>query len=204
MAFEGILEKVGAYYGAKLTAHGANAQGVDWNSEDSQRLRFRELLTVCDRSKRFSLNDVGCGYGALLDYLAKEGFDVEYRGYDIAAEMIASAQQIHPNAYFCSDKSALKEADYSVCSGIFNVRLTTPEAEWKDYVLHTIEELAAISRSGFSFNMLTSYSDRERMRGDLYYGDPCFFFDLCKRRYSRHVALLHDYGLYEFTIVVRK
>jgi hypothetical protein len=42
------------------------------------------------------------------------------------------------------------------------------------------------------------------MQKHLYYADPCAIFDLCKRRYSRNVALLHDYGLYEFTIVVRK
>ena len=38
----------------------------------------------------------------------------------------------------------------------------------------------------------------------LYYADPGRLFDLCKRRYSRNIALLHDYGLYEFTILVRK
>jgi hypothetical protein len=42
------------------------------------------------------------------------------------------------------------------------------------------------------------------MRADLFYADPCVYFDLCKRRYSRQVALLHDYGLYEFTLIVRK
>jgi hypothetical protein len=42
------------------------------------------------------------------------------------------------------------------------------------------------------------------MRPDLYYADPCFFFDYCQRRYLRRVAVLHDYGLYEFTVVVRK
>jgi hypothetical protein len=52
--------------------------------------------------------------------------------------------------------------------------------------------------------MLTSYSDPERMRPELYYGDPRFFFDRCKRDYTRNVALLHDYDLYEFTIIARK
>jgi len=42
------------------------------------------------------------------------------------------------------------------------------------------------------------------MREDLYYADPCFIFDYCKRNFSRNVALLHDYELYEFTIIVRK
>ena len=41
------------------------------------------------------------------------------------------------------------------------------------------------------------------MRPDLFYADPCWLFDQCKRRHSRDVALLHDYGLYEFTILVR-
>jgi hypothetical protein len=52
--------------------------------------------------------------------------------------------------------------------------------------------------------MLTSYADREKQRSDLYYADPMFFFDYCKRRFSPRIALLHDYPLYEFTILVRK
>jgi hypothetical protein len=52
--------------------------------------------------------------------------------------------------------------------------------------------------------MLTSYSDAEKMRDDLYYGDPLIFFDRSKRRHARNVALLHDYGLWEWTLLVRK
>ena len=67
-----------------------------------------------------------------------------------------------------------------------------------------LDALNAGSRLGFAFNCLTGYSDADRMRPDLYYGDPLWFFDLCKRKYARNVALLHDYGLYDFTIIVRK
>jgi hypothetical protein len=52
--------------------------------------------------------------------------------------------------------------------------------------------------------MLTSYSDPDRMRPDLYYANPGEIFDQCKQRYSPQVALLHDYGLWEFTVLVRK
>ncbi len=71
----------------------------------------------------------------------------------------------------------------------------------RSYILDVLDRT---SRSGFAFNCLTSYSDADKMREYLYYADPCALFDLCKRRYSRNVALLHDYGLYEFTILVRK
>ena len=62
----------------------------------------------------------------------------------------------------------------------------------------------ANSLKGFAFNCLTSYSDPEKMRADLFYPNPCQVFDHCKTKFSRHVALLHDYGLYEFSILVRK
>ncbi len=31
-----------------------------------------------------------------------------------------------------------------------------------------------------------------------------FFFDYCKRNFSKNVALLRNYGLYDFTVLVRK
>jgi hypothetical protein len=60
------------------------------------------------------------------------------------------------------------------------------------------------SRLGFAFNCLTSYSDSDKLRDHLYYANPNELFDFCKRQYSRNIALLHDYDLYEFTILVRK
>jgi hypothetical protein len=59
-----------------------------------------------------------------------------------------------------------------------------------------------LSRRGFAFNALTSYSDRDKQRDDLYYADPLHWFDHCKKHYSRYVSLLHDYPLFEFTILV--
>jgi hypothetical protein len=41
------------------------------------------------------------------------------------------------------------------------------------------------------------------MRDDLFYADPLALFEHCRTRFSRRVALLHDYPLYEFTLLVR-
>lgn len=95
-------------------------------------------------------------------------------------------------------------SDYSIASGIFNVRQGRSDEEWLAYVEETLDALDRTSRLGFAFNCLTSYSDADKMRDYLYYADPCALFDLCKKRYSRNVAILHDYDLYEFTVLVRK
>jgi hypothetical protein len=52
--------------------------------------------------------------------------------------------------------------------------------------------------------VLTKYSDKEYMKEYLYYADPLYLFDYCKKHFSKNVALLHDYNLYEFSIIVRK
>jgi hypothetical protein len=131
------------------------------------------------------------------------GLDVDYRGYDLSESMLEHARGEYRGATFVGSVDELEPADYTVASGIFNVKLDVPLGDWRQYVLATLETVAGVSVHGFAFNMLTSYSDADKMRDDLFYGDPRFFFDLCKRKYSRHVALLHDYGLYEFTTIVR-
>jgi SAM-dependent methyltransferase len=199
----GIISSVERYYTGKLREHGPSPRGVDWNSEASQRLRFEQLLKVTPAEGGFSLLDYGCGYGALLDHL---GADVDYRGFDISAEMVQAARTLHgegPRRRFGTDVDPLGPADYTVASGIFNVALGFSREQWSRYIAETLDRLRGLSVHGFAFNMLTSYSDPERMRDDLHYGDPGHYFDLCKRAYSRNVALLHDYDLYEFTVLVR-
>ncbi|MDL1865329.1 class I SAM-dependent methyltransferase [Betaproteobacteria bacterium PRO5] len=202
-----ILSEVANYYTDKLAQHGETPRGVDWNSIESQLLRFEQLSKILPDSGSFSLNDLGCGYGALLDYLQDKHLLRSYLGVDISPDMIRSADQRHaaaPCARFITAGEPDRIADYGVASGIFNVRLGRTDTEWYDYLQSTLDVLDRTSRLGFSFNCLTSYSDGDKKRDYLYYADPCRLFNLCKRRYAKQVALLHDYGLYEFTILVRK
>jgi len=202
-----ILSQVQEYYDDKLQTHGATARGVDWNSAESQELRFVQLARLIDGGRAFSVNDYGCGYGPLVDYLERSSYQFQYVGFDISTKMIAKAHELYRHATylrFTSDRDRLPQADYTLASGIFNVKLNIEDATWKDYMLEVLETMNSLSRIGFAFNALTKYSDVEFMRSDLYYADPLFCFDYCKTRYSKYVTLLHDYPLYEFTILVRK
>jgi SAM-dependent methyltransferase len=206
MTFERLGADAERYYSSKFAEHGATARGVDWNSEESQALRFEQLLkVVASMCEPFSIVDYGCGYGALADHLAANRYRFTYLGYDLSVPMIEHARSHHEASLrWTTSDSELIPADYSVASGLLNVKQGVDDVEWYDYCLRLIARLDALSTKGFAFNMLTSYSDPERKRPDLYYGDPRIFFDHCKRAHSRHIALLHDYGLYEFTMIVRK
>lgn len=203
-----LLDEVASYYSDKLAEYGDTPRGVDWNGEESQFVRFEQLCKIiASDAPGFSLNDLGCGYGALFDFLSKRYPSCSYLGVDVSAQMTQAAEARHPSpgrARFITAAAPDAIGDYGVASGIFNVRLKRTDAEWFDYLQSTLDVLDRTSRMGFAFNCLTSYSDEDKKRDYLYYADPCRIFDFCKRRYSRQVALLHDYGLYEFSILVRK
>lgn len=203
-----LLSEVATYYSEKLRVHGDTPRGVDWNGVESQTRRFAELSRIFTSTHSFSVNDLGCGYGAFYDYLVDHHHDnVAYLGIDVSEDMVKAATQrlaAASNARFLCSDAPSRPADFGVASGIFNVRLGRSDAEWKSYLHASLDVLNRTSSKGFAFNCLTSYSDAEKKQNHLYYADPCEVFDHCKRNYSRHVALLHDYGLYEFTILVRK
>lgn len=202
-----ILAEVADYYSAKLAKHGDSAQGVDWNSEESQTLRFLQLSKIISENCGFSINDLGCGYGALYDYLCTRYSDFSYSGCDVSADMIRTAEARYSRESRVNFIQAAEPpilADYGIASGVFNVRLENLDSVWYTYIKSILDILNRTSRYGFAFNCLTSFSEVEKMHDYLYYANPCELFDLCKRRYSNDVALLHDYGLFEFTILVRK
>lgn len=203
----GIISQVSDYYSRKLCEHGTTPQGVDWNSVEGQLLRFEQLNKVICNSGKFTLNDIGCGYGAFYDFLQTKYSSFNYVGVDVAANMISAARQRYigsVNAKFLCGVVPETAADFTVASGIFNVKLENSINDWKSYVLETIAIIDNFSTKGFAFNCLTSYSDAERMKDELFYADPCELFNHCKIHYGRNVALLHDYNLFEFTIIVRK
>jgi SAM-dependent methyltransferase len=202
------LEGIRSLFDQAIKTHGATPRGSDWNSEETQFLRFAQLLKLhTDKTQPFSIIDYGCGYGALVKFLVQEGYDFTYTGYDMTPSALETAQKTFdlPNCTWTSDWTTVQPADYVVCSGIFNIKFKdTPAEEWYQYMLDTVQSMWAKSQKGLSFNALTSYSDAAYMREDLYYPDPLQVFDFCKRNLSKQVALLHDYGIYDFTILVRR
>jgi SAM-dependent methyltransferase len=204
----GALAGVEAVYTGSLAEHGIDSRAVGWRDAESHLLRFEKLGYLLDSDAApgaVSVNDWGCGYGAMFGFLDRRP-DVElraYYGYDISAEMLAAARAHvnDPRAEFINSREISRPADYTFVSGTFNVRADASDRDWGEHVKNTLVEIARQSRRGFAFNLLTSYVDWRK--DDLFYADPAEFFGFCRERISPLVTLLHDYPLYEWTIAVR-
>lgn len=206
MSDDAILQRVGRYYAGRLAEHGPGPRGVDWNGEESQRLRHAQFLRLFQAEPAASILDLGCGYGDFLGFLRAQGHAGPYAGWDVAPEMIAAARELHGED---ADRSwhigavPNTAGDYAIASGVLNVKGEVAEADWSAYADEVIDVLARSGRRGFGFNVLSLSSDPEKRRSHLFYADPARMLRHCLDRYGRHVALLQDYGLWEFTLLVR-
>ena len=204
-----FLAPIAVQYAAALQAHGPRPGAVFWRDSEGQRLRFDQLIGIlddADRAGSLTVNDLGCGYAAMFDFLKDMPFmrDGRYFGYDICEPMVACAGRriADRRAVFQKSLRATRVADYSFVSGTYNLRLDIDDDAWVDYIRASLADLAAMSRKGLAFNMLGP--DRSmRPQKTLYYAEPQPFFDFCRRQLSSGVTLVTDYPLAEWTIWVR-
>ncbi len=204
-----MIDQINKYYTEKIIKYGTTPKGVDWNGYDSQNIRFKQLLKLINEeiqtNQNFNILDFGCGFGSLLTYLKKQSINMSYIGYDISDEMLKQARLIYPNeGQWINKLTNDLKVDYVIASGLFNVKQDQNLQEWEQYIINTLDLINSVAKKGFSFNILTSYSDKEFLKDHLYYASPEYYFKYCKLNYSKQVALLHDYNLYEFTLIIRK
>jgi SAM-dependent methyltransferase len=209
MDLNDALQRSRTYFEGKIAEHGPVPQGVDYNGPQAQSVRFEQLTRIIDPSRHFSVIDYGCGYGALLAHLRARGWDFTYWGYDELDAMVLAARKAFGESEkvnFTTDLADVPECDYLIAGSIFNIKFDVTDDTWREHTLTVLRQMNSLCTRALSFNILTSYSDPERMalRPDLYFADPLFYFNFCKRNLAPDVALLHDYGLYDFTILARK
>lgn len=208
-ATDPMLAEVTDTYRRFLHLFGPSHEGVGWRRADGQRQRFELLCRIIDddpgRRRPFSVADYGCGYGALLPVLAERYGDrlAAYHGYDVCPEMLAAARGAHadPRARWLEASDLAETVDYVLVSGTFNIKGSAADEVWRRWVEDRLVHLFRRCRRGLAFNMLST--DGERRGPDLYYTAAGPWLDMARERMTRRLALLQDYPLAEWTLLLR-
>jgi SAM-dependent methyltransferase len=192
-----------AYYGKLLDKHGAVPASVAVTCE-GQRLRFGILLDAVRENVGWTstILDVGCGYGAFVEYLIEHGhFDAadNYTGIDISPEMIAAAREMRPNRRF--EVRNLIEEPYDrqfeavIACGIFQLN------HGGEYCEAIIEAMWRAAGRILAFNMLSAYAT-EKHEGEAYY-EPGRIMTHCQQL-TPFVTVNHSYRRNDFTVVMTR
>jgi len=200
--------RIERYYSAKIERHGPTPLGVDWSCEPTQQLRFVQLLRLCDFHAAFSLDDWGCGYGALFGFIGKRHPEagVDYLGIDLSAALVAQAKKLwrrKRKADFCAGDRSPRVADCAVASGIFNVQIDEPLALWEGFVAHTLRAMKESTRTGFAVNFLAPLPEGMEGKRELYRPAASKWVGFCENELGMKVTLLDRYGMREFTLLAR-
>jgi len=144
------------FYKKSIRKYGATAEGVHWNSEYTQRVRFEVISSLLGDVNNLVIADAGCGFGHFYDYLEEnKKIPKRYIGLELHEKMVEYSKQKGLNVYKCDVlRDGIPEADYYVASGSLNL-------------LHQFETLLFIrrmrqhARVGVIFNMLKGSSSRK-------------------------------------------
>lgn len=205
----GVLVAIEQYYSKKILTYGATPLGVDWSCVPTQELRFVQLLKLCRFDAPVRINDLGCGYGALLDFLGRRHRSkiIDYLGLDISAPMIALAQKrfgSRTNSAFEIARSDYRTADYCLASGIFNVKLNTPVSAWEQLIAQTLNDMHTKSSRGFAANFLAPMPTGAPHIEELYRVPSDVWQRYCEQTLNADVELIANYGMREYTLLVHK
>lgn len=200
--------KIAQHYEECLDKYGDTHKGVDWPNQDDAITRYRVMLDVIreSQSTKVSLLDFGCGASHLYDYIqANQLKHIDYSGLDISEKFIRLSQDKYPDTnYYCMDildtSIQLPVFDYLILNGVFTEKLELSNDEMWEFTKQMISKVFEITRTGMSFNVMSSHVAWER--DDLFHLPMDKLAAFLVKEVSRDFVIRNDYHLYEYTTYV--
>jgi len=207
-------ERIIKFYEDRILEHGEHFRALDWNSEESQKLRFHvfeDAFEMCDKRSDFSVLDVGCGFGDFSGFLKERGYKFDYTGYDISPKILEIAKKRYPQAKFelkdILEAKDLKKFDYVFCSGAFNIRYDDEKTHmsWVSSMLQKMYEISNMASVAnfLSVSAVQYLSDAEFNKKEYYYFRPEDIVNFSRFVTTRFV-LRQDYHPGDFTMYLIK
>ena len=196
-------------YTRRFREKGAHAEGVFWASRLSQQARFDQVLRDMKAehgADDFSLADVGCGYGALFDYIRRtEAWrQIDYYGVDINKDMLAYCRREHSaNKHrFSHGRAPDRQVDFAVFVGTFNLCHTDDYALWEHYILRQLRFSWAKVKTAMVLN-ITSQPEA-RINNNIFYVQPEAFADKLAEAFGPTAACPTRFVDQDVTYVIAK
>ena len=198
------LAKIVGAYERRLAEHGFDVAALKSGGLAKQFVRHSVHARQFPLAGR-RVVDVGCGIGMFYRFLRNSGVPLGgYTGIDIVEPFLEHNRSAYPEARFvkldiCTDPIAPLEPDVVFMSQIFNARYA--DADNRAVACATVKRFFETARDGVVVDFMTSYVDYREP--EHHYFEPEDMLRFAKGL-TRHVALLHDYLPFEFSLVLRK
>ncbi len=195
------------HYEKCFELHGDCAKGVDWPNEEDALKRYHVMLSSISQNE-YSLLDIGCGTGKLLELIQLQQLSVQYTGLDLSSRFVEHCKQKFPNNLFIQtdlmkdDTMHIPPHDLVVMNGVFTEKRELTYQQMTDFFHAFLIKAFQLTKHVMTFNVMSKLVDWER--DDLFHVSFDSLSEFLKEKLSHHFIIRHDYGLYEYTIYVYK
>ena len=157
-----INSEIAEIYNERFLKLGPTPEASMWFSKTRQIARFDVIfnqLKLFHQRNSISISDVGCGYGAFLQYLSEKKIDEElsYYGYDVCPEVIKFCKNKYfERASFYTKSVPIHKTDFVIMSGTFNFFPIQDYNAWKVYLFNSLKLLWSKAKCAMIFNLQIS------------------------------------------------
>ena len=204
-----INSEIAEIYNERFRKLGPTPEASMWFSKTRQIARFDVIfnqLKLLHQRNSISISDIGCGYGAFLDYLSEKKIDEElsYYGYDVCPEVIKFCKKKYfDRASFYTKSVPIHKTDFVIMSGTFNFFPNQNYNAWKVYFFNSLKLLWSEAKCAMIFNLQIS-NQATITSGGIVYAAQDEVEQFCKTKFSNVRAINNPMIPKDKTFVVSK
>ena len=204
-----IDNQIARIYNKRFLKLGPTPEASMWFSRKRQFTRFDTILKeirLLTRQNDTSIIDIGCGYGAFLEFLSERcaGDIKNYYGYDISYEVIKFCkEQYSKKAAFYTGSIPYFTAEFVIMSGTYNFFPSRDYNSWNEYFYGSLKRLWSKATCAMIFNL--QISDQEKITdGGIVYSSKKRVENYCKENFGNVKAVINPIISKDVTFVVKK
>ncbi len=208
LSFSYLEYKINNSYTSRLMKYGNNPQGLFWKNSFTQLHRFELILSALNKHnnlKQFTICDIGCGYGKLLEFLKKKlnKSTFQYQGCDLNSTLIEYCTKNYSNENFKFYKQSSPKGivDFSVMSGTYNLSVTKDMKMWEKYILKNLNNIWKQTNKVMAFNLL--HHNEKKIQNGLYYTDKNWIKDICEQNFGKTEIIFSSILPEDILIIVK-
>ena len=196
-------------YNERFLEFGPLPEASMWYSKKRQFARFDIILDqikLLSQKNKISVSDIGCGYGAFLEFLSERKYSLElhYYGYDVSDEVVKFCQKKYSRrASFYTGSIPVSDSDFIIMSGTFNFFPSSDYNAWRRYFHNFLILLWSKLKRAMIFNL--QIADQEKItEGGIVYSSKKEIENFCKSNFGNVNVIINPIVPKDMTFVVLK
>ena len=201
--------EIAEIYNERFLKFGPLPEASMWYSKKRQFARFDIILNQImslSQKNQISISDIGCGYGAFLEFLSERKYfcELHYYGYDVSDVVVKFCRKKYSKrASFYTGSIPVLDSDFIIMSGTFNFFPSRDYNAWRRYFYKFLNSLWLKLECAMIFNL--QIADQEKITdGGIVYSCQKKIENFCRSSFGNVSVINNPIVPKDMTFVVLK